>query len=176
MEKNKEKVWDLSKVKIADLRFFDKEHNGIELSEPLSKGILIGPLEDGRYYNPFCLDDNYPIFGRDFISNVSLNGESYGTKVYHVSNELATGPCWVLTNIDLKDEIDNACVSFSDIEAYVINSSYYFKDRAPLIKGRTKGRKGRKLLRQYLSDMENEKVMDEFFAVRECGVQKIKKD
>ena len=29
-----------NRIKLADLRFFDAEHNGIELSDSLSKGIF----------------------------------------------------------------------------------------------------------------------------------------
>ncbi len=165
-----------SRIKLADLKYFDKEQNGVELSDSLSKGILIDPLGDDNYYNLFCFSEYYPVFKRERGSNVSLSGEEYGTRMSLVSNELASGPCWVLSKVSFRDEVGKDEVSISDIEEYVINSSYFFKDRVAIIEDRFKGRKGRKWHKKVLSDEQNRRAMEEFFAARECGVQKTKKD
>ena len=45
---------------MVDLRYY-VDGKGIELGDTLSKGVLVD-FGNGRYVNPFCISDIYPIF------------------------------------------------------------------------------------------------------------------
>ena len=166
-----------NRIKLADLRFFDAEHNGIELSDSLSKGILVDVDGNGNYSNLFCLGEAYPVFKRAPISNVTSGGLSYGTKVYHVSNELVTGPCWVLTSCDFAKFFKNSEVSLETLENYVLAAEEFFKDRISIAEKRiSNGKNIAKMSGIIKKDEEARNLMNDFFGEREKAVQKVKED
>lgn len=164
-------------VKLADLRYYDASHGGIELTNSYSKGILIDFNGREHYENLFCLGESYPVFKRAPFANCTSDGDEYGTKVFHVSNELVTGPCWILSNIDLGQILEKDEVSISELEDYVLASNHFFKDRASIAFTRAKEAGKSLRMQKIISDdqlMQN--MMDEFFSQRMGEKwQKIKK-
>ncbi len=167
---------DSSKIRIADLRYYE-ENKGIELSDSLSKVILVDYSGDGSYFNPFSLEEEYPIFKRAPISNVRNDGISYGTKMYYVGNELVTGPCWVLTNVDFGEVSGISSVSMSDLEDYILTSPEFFKDRVLIASNRLGiSRQANKMKKIIDNDIGNIEKMYNFFEERKTGRQKVKED
>lgn len=129
------KVRDL---KLAELKYYDEEHNGIEVMEPLSYVVLL--RMGNSYVNFFKPEEIYPVFERTPYANVSVkDGEEFGTKVRLLTDEedCVSGPCWLL------DREDDSCdkrdvVSVLEVEDYVLNSYRYFKDRIAIANERLK--------------------------------------
>lgn len=166
-----------SRIKLADLRFFDSEYNGVELSDSQSKGILVDLTGNGDYSNLFCLMEAYPVFKRAPVSNVTLEGVSYGTKLYHVSNKIVTGPCWVLSSEDFSQIFNKDTVTLREIENYILSSGEFFKDRAEIAQKRiSEGNNSLRMSMIIERDEVGKASMDEFFTERVRGIQKVKED
>lgn len=166
------------RVRLADLRYYDANHGGIELTNGYSRGILIDLTGRGHYENLFCLGETYPVFKRAPFANCTSDGDEYGTKVFHVSNELVTGPCWVLSDINLGQILEKNEVSVSELEDYILASNHFFKDRASIASRRAKKSVGQffKMQRIINDDQLMQNMMDEFFSQRMGEKwQKIKK-
>lgn len=164
-----------SLIKMVDLKYY-VDGKGIELSESLSKGVMVD-FGNGRYVNPFCVSDSYPIFGRSHSSNVTTDGHAFGTRVYHVSNKLVTGPCWVLDTKDFSKVVGKEEISLEDLEDYILGSSDFYKDRIRIAEKRLfKGKKKHKMMKIISHDEILMADMERFFNERELGVQKVKKD
>lgn len=162
-------------IKMVDLRYY-VDGKGIELGDALSKGVLVD-FGNGRYVNPFCISDIYPIFKRDFSSNTTVDGHSFGTRVCHVSNKLVTGPCWILDNKDFSEVIGKSEISLEDLENYILTSNEFYKDRIRIAEKRLfKGKKKHKMMRIIAHDEELLAEIERFFVEREHGIQKVKKD
>ena len=162
-------------IKMVDLRYY-VDGRGIELGDTLSKGVLVD-FGNGRYVNPFCISDSYPIFKRDFSSNTTVDGHSFGTRVCHVSNKLVTGPCWILDNKDFSLIIGKSEISLEDLENYILTSNEFYKDRIRIAEKRLfKSKKKHKMMRMIAHDEELLAEMERFFVEREHGIQKVKKD
>ena len=166
-----------SRIKLADLKFFDSNYNGVELSDSQSRGILFDSTGNEDYNNLFCLAEAYPIFKRAPVSNVTLGGVSYGTKLYHVSNKIVTGPCWILSSEDFSQIFNKDAVTLEEIEDYVLSSEKFFKDRVEIVQKRIKeGNNSLPLSTIIERDEVGKALMDEFFAERVRGMQKVKED
>ena len=161
-------------IKMVDLKYY-VDGKGIELTDSLSTGVLVD-FGSGRYVNPFCISDSYPVFERGYSSNVTGDGHSFGTRVHHVANKLTTGPCWILVNKDFSKEIGKDEISLEDLENYVLASGEFYKDRIRIAEKRLfKGKKKHKMMKIIAHDEELLAEMERFFVEREHGVQKIKK-
>lgn len=166
-----------NQVRLADLRYYDASHGGIELTNSYSKGILIDLTGRGHYENLFCLGEAYPVFKRAPFANCTINGDEYGTKVFYVSNELITGPCWILSDVSLRQILEKDEVSISELEDYILASNQFFKDRAGIAFTRAKEAGERLKMQRIINDDQlMQDMMDEFFSQRMGEKwQKIKK-
>lgn len=166
---------DTSKIKLAELKYFDEKHNGVEFTEPQSLGILL--FVKGRYVNLFEPGECYPVFKRNrFYGCFDGNGSQYGTKLEIASGEAITGPCWVLRDVDFKDVFGKSIVDYEDIENYVLGSDDFFKDRMKIALERLeKFRRPAKMMKIINRDMDKTIEMEEFFLDRGHKVQKVKK-
>ena len=165
----------IDKVRRADLRYYDDEHHGIELTDSQSKAILVD-LGFG-YLNLFNLGEGYPVFDRSKFTNISSAGEDYGTKMIPLSENFDTGPCWVLEAVNMRNELKKAFVSIEDIENYILESSDFYKDRTEIARRRIRHLEHPvKMVRIINADKNAMRSMNEFFSARECGLQKVKED
>ena len=89
-------------LKLAQVRYYDEKHNGLEYSEPLSNVILV-KTEDNLYDNLLNPGEAFPVFERvsKTFNQYSTDGY-YGTKMRFVSGKLASGEAWLLTSTDFE--------------------------------------------------------------------------
>lgn len=168
-------------IRLAELRYFDKNHNGVEFGSPLSYALLYEideehvPVFNGtRYVNMFGLNDFDLVLRRSkFYSCCDSAGNDYGTKMELVAGEAKTGPCWVLTNVDFS-EIFGPYVSYEVLQNYILKSDKYFMDRENIAKERLLAcRNPVRMLRIMNKDKKDAARLNEYFAER--GIQKVKK-
>ena len=166
------KVKDL---KVADVRFFDQAHNGLEFVEPVSRVVLLN--RGDTYINVLNPGEMAPIYRRIPNTTNAYSTEDYfGTKIEHVCGEEVTGEAWLLSDVDFKSVFHKDEVSIEDVEDYVLRSSYYFHNRADLIdrrlaKGKLSNRDVKLLVDTKTKDDKKKAEMDSFFAER--GVKKV---
>ncbi len=171
-------------IKIAELKFFDKDHFGIEVSEVQSYGLIakVGGITDSVYLNLLNPFEEYPIFERLPYSNCNSDGVEYGAKVISVGKEeLETGPCWVIGKENLFEVLGKEDVEKEDIEDFVLKSPFYYKDRMPLVKRKMKkslpfSKRFSDLYCTFYDDTVDKRKMDEFFECRCKQKVNVKKD
>lgn len=159
-------------IYLAELKYNDER--GIELSEPLSYGLLY-KCGENSFINILDIYEELPIFKRVPYSNTTIDGEDYGTMVSCISENTGNGPCWVLTSTKFSQFTDNDKVTIKELEDYVLADERYFKDREAIAKRRLKKlKKPTKMVKIILSDQEKRREMDEFFDERIKGFVKAK--
>lgn len=128
-------IFDRNKLHLAEVKYFDIKHNGIELTDPASLVIIYETMHG--YINPLCHYEEFPTFKRSNVPNYNGSLDEYfGTKVVQLTDEASTGPCWLIRdNDDFKDKLDDQ-VTVEELEEYVLASPYYFKDRLEIAKAR----------------------------------------
>lgn len=166
------KVKDL---KVADVRYFDKAHNGMEYTQPLSRVVLLN--RGDTYINLLNPGEIAPIYRRIPNTTNAYSTEDYfGTKIEHVCGEEVTGEAWLLADIDFSRIFHSEYVDIKDVEDYVLRTSDYYHNRADLIESRLQrgGLSTRDimlLVDTKVKDKEKKAEMDAFF--NERGVQKV---
>lgn len=120
--------FDKNKVWLAEVKYYSKEDNGIELTEPLSYAFVVD-LDDEEFVNPFNVADDLPVFKRLPYGNYRTNGEGFGSKVMLVNNIEKTGLCFVLCKNVGDMGIEGDIVTSKDLVDYMFDSGLYFKDR-----------------------------------------------
>lgn len=164
---------NLKKIRIGVLKNFSLENNGVEVTENLAYVVL----EEGinpRYlniYEIFEIYDNIPIFERLPYSNTTRSGEDFGSKLRVVQGEdnLKSGPCYILLKDDLSDYLGKDFISAEELEEYIINSKYYFKDREELVLERIK-KHPIKMAKILYNDYLNREKVKEFFEERDIKI------
>lgn len=124
-------------LRLAELKYYDHKHNGIEVSEPLSYIVLV-KIGD-RYFNALDPVEELPTFERVPGTTNSYGDDYFGTKVRLLTDGCSTGPCWLITNErNLSREFYGDEVSKRQIEDYILMSPLFFKDRIDIAKERVK--------------------------------------
>lgn len=166
------KVKDLT---VADVRYFDKEHNGLEYAEPVSRVVLLN--RGDTYINLLNPGEIAPIYRRiPNTTNAYSTEEYFGTKIEHVCGEEANGEAWLLADVDFSRIFHSEYVDIRDVEDYVLETCDYYHNRADLIESRLQrgGLNTREimlLVDTKVKDGHKKDDMDRFFAER--GVQKV---
>ena len=162
-------------IKLADVRYFDIHHNGLEFVEPVSRVVLLN--RGDTYINLLNPGEIAPIYSRIPNTTNAYSTEDYfGTKIKHESGMERTGEAWLLTDVDFRCVFPSSEVSIEDIENYVLRSSYYYHNRAEIIerrlkRGKLSNREVMLLVDTRVKDEEAKAKMDKFFAER--GVKKV---
>lgn len=121
-------------LSVAEVRYYDKEKNGLEYTSPLSYVILLN--RGDTYVNLFNCGDFAPVYTR--IKNVSNrfkdSDEFFGTKINLVCGEVQSGEAWLISDVNFSEVFGMEEVDVDDIENYVIESDLFFKDRLEIIK------------------------------------------
>ena len=122
-------------LKLAELKYYDHKHNGIEVSDPLSYIVLVQVGD--RYFNALDPIEELPTFERVHGTTNSYGDDYFGTKVRLLTDGCSTGPCWLITNErDLSREFYGDEVSKRQIEDYILLSPLFFKDRIDIARER----------------------------------------
>lgn len=167
---------------IASVRFFNVlEENGniiLEISDDLARVIATRVEESGIVTFHNILDE-------EDISNVNLlkNSDKFDTSFGRLNgiradvlNEnilriLQSGECWLYENA-LDKEKFNEEVSQEELEDYILNSEYYFKNRKSIAEERLKNNiQPIKMLNIIRKDIKDEKYMYKYLGKRALGLE-----
>lgn len=164
---------------LAELKYFDKEHNGIEVSEDLSYVIIerFGNEKEGyTYLNVFDRLESLPVFKRNTCYENYKNGICYGSKIESVSSFFETGPCWLIKSSLVDDSnLPEETISLEELEDVVLKSNNYFKDRKLIaIKRMKRFDNIIKMLQVIRNDNKHEDYMNYYFETREKEKVKVK--
>ena len=126
-------IFDRNKLFLAEVKYFDVKHNGIELTDPAAMAVIYGC--NGRYVNALCPYEEFPTFKRSHVPNYNGSIDAYfGTKVIQLTEDASTGPCWLIREKNDFAEKLGEQVTVEDLEEYVMASPYYFKERIDVAK------------------------------------------
>ena len=126
------RILKLENLKLARVKYFDEEHNGVEVTRHDAYAFLYDV--DGEYINVLNPERELPVYGRVPYTNTTLDGEDFGSKIVLRSGEALSGPCYVIDyeHGDRFFERDNMTVG--QLKQFVLKSSRFFIDRVKLIK------------------------------------------
>ena len=115
-------IFDRNKLHLAEVKYFDIKHNGIELTDPAALVIIYG--EEGQYINPLCHYEEFPTFKRTNIPNYNGSTDEYfGTKVVQLTEECSTGPCWLIRDrSDLEEKLEKVYGECDGLLETAVNS------------------------------------------------------
>ena len=163
----------VERIKKAQLRYFDKEHNGVEVPDFKAYTIFI-KLED-TYMNLFNGLEELNVYERLPYSNSTQSGEDFGTKIRLVCGKEENGVCYVLETTDMEELKGLDSVTETDLYKIVLDSEDFYFDRIDLLnayphmvgfiermKIMKKDKPMRDKLFKYLGSKEKEKVMKKF--------------
>ena len=144
---------DASRVRLAQLRYFNLERNASEIPEIEAYAVLVDI--NGTYINVLNPLEELPILDRTPYTNVTPDGlHEFGNKLILVNGESQDGPCYVLEKGDLKGDLRREKVSVTDIENYVLDSKLFFVDRVELLEKERRLSNGKYYKDLYLEDIK----------------------
>ena len=160
---------------VADVRYFDQAHNGLEYTEPVSRVVLLN--RGDTYINLLNPGEIAPIYRRIPNTTNAYSTEDYfGTKIQHVCGVERTGEAWLLEDVDFSLVFHENEVTIEDVEDYVLRSNYYYHNREELIERRLcRGKPSKSdvaaMVSKKVEDEQKRAKMNDFFAAR--GVVKV---
>ena len=120
---------DVNRIRVAEIRYFDKDHNGVEIPPFKAYAVLVKFNES--YINLFDYSE-LPVYERVPYSMSTADGCDYGSRIQLISGEEENGLCYVLNSQKGTDLFDRPAVSKKDIEQFIFSSSDFFIDRVDL--------------------------------------------
>ena len=132
---------DASKLRLAQVKYFDEEHNGIEVTNTDAYVFLYDV--NGQYINPFDVFAELPVYQRVPYSNTTRSGEDFGSKIQHVQGDIKDGPCYVIGFTKVEDLFRNEDLDTEVLKDFIIHSRRFFIDRPELMKSLGKKEKFR---------------------------------
>ncbi len=164
----------VDKLRLVALKYYSRSDNGVEYTSALSYAFVV-KTDEGKYVNPFALEENYPVFEAAPFTNISSasNWEEYGYKLFLANDVDRTGPCYVSYGDNLKDIFSGDTVTIEMLREYMVKSKAYFKDRSKFYKDSIK-KYPLATLKNYFEDKESEAKLIEFFEERGVQLQKVR--
>lgn len=159
-----EKLINTKDLKLAQIRYFDTRHNGVEIPEIKAYAFLRKIGE--KYINILNPEEYYPVYDRVPYTNTTSDGIDYGTKIVLVSGEEDDGPCYVMDRLDMDHIFGVQSLTKEQIEKVVLVSDLFFIDRPELLK-----RKGAFFFHKKLR--EDEKKKEQFLKYLKRKEEKI---
>lgn len=152
-------------IKLAELKYYDKDHGGMEYMNSLSL-IFVVKFGD-EYVNLLNIYEAYQTYERVPYSNTTNDGEDFGTMISLVSGVERNGPCWLLTGQRANDLFEEETISIEELEDYVLDSKDYFKDRYNIAFNRLyRGERPFKMLEIIKKDITKKRDIDRFFDIK----------
>ena len=162
--------FNTSDLYLAEVKYANKE-KGIEVMEPISYAFVYH--QDDSFYNVITKEE-HPTYERVPYPNRTIDGEDYGTKVRLVNDIDKSGECYLLIS-NCKGLFKEDKVSKDTIDEYILNSTYYFKDRVGIAINRlVEFKKLFKMIRIIRNEYSKKEEIDEYFREREISRQKVK--
>lgn len=155
------KMIDTSSLKLAQVRYFDMEHNGVEIPE-LKAYVFLRKVGE-HYINVLNPLEELPVYDRVPYANTTMDGMDYGTKIVLAQGECQEGPCYVIENLGVSNVFGTEQISMEQLQEFVLKSHMFFVDRIQLLREK-KIVPFNKQLRDDLNQME---ALKKYFA--SCG-------
>ena len=151
---------NISKLKLAQLRYFDTKKNGSMIPD-LNAYVFLVKIND-TYINLFNPLEELPIFDRVPYSNATKDGVEFGTKLFLAQGQLQDGPCYIVDSISINSLFNKEKISLKDIENYILKSNRFFVDRLDLLERRRDviGAKRRRIVK---NDIVKQELLKEYF-------------
>ena len=168
------KMINVDDIKLAKIKYYDSELNGVELSDISAYVVLIKC--NGKYINVFDPElRDVPVLRRTVYVNVTKDGDDYGTKLVYVCGELKSGMCYIIEDKNMREVFKKDNVNISDIEKYIINSIHFFVDRENIVLNSHISYRVRKNVKlTLLRDHESKEKLNKYFSERNIGIQYFK--
>ncbi len=154
---NKNKKIKSDKIRLAKLKYFDVEHNGVEVTRE-DPYVFLVKVNDS-YINLFDPLEEMPVYDRLPYSNVARTVGDYGTKIRLIQGEEKEGLCYVIENVDIGNLLGKDVIKVSDLINYMYRSEDLFVDRKELLVNDSRLRGNKKLKAIYYGDCNR---MDDF--------------
>lgn len=148
---NKNKLVNTNNIKLAKVKYFDVEHNGVEVAKE-DPYVFLYKLGD-TYVNLFDPIENLPVYSRVPYSNTTRSGEDFGSKIVLTQGETKNGLCYVMENVEVKKLFNKDIISVSDLMNYMIHSEKFFLDRKDFLLNSSIFKVSRKVRAKYYSDL-----------------------
>ena len=162
------KMIKADQLKLAKVKYYDAEANGIEVNGLDAYAFLMKAGKD--YVNVFDLTSNLPIFERVPYSNTTKDGVNYGTKVIQISGEAdKSGLCYVLETSTAKDLFEVEELDEEALKRYIVSSKKFFIDRKSIIQDNPSLIARMKALPILLSDEKKHDKLRKFVDSHETG-------
>ena len=130
----KNKGIDISKIRLAQIRYFDADRKGSLIPEERAYVFMVDI--GGEYVNLFNPSENLPVYGRTPYSNTTRYGIEFGTKIVLLQGEIQNGPCYIIEKINPDDIFRKEEVTVEEIENYMLQSDRFFIDRIDIFERR----------------------------------------
>ena len=169
--KNNRKI-STDNLKLARIKYFDLEHNGVEVTSD-DPFVFLFKVKD-TYVNLFDPCEDFTVYERIPYSNVSKDGEDFGTKIGLLQGKVDEGLCYVIENVNLKHYFGKEEINISDLIKYMINSKDFFIDRMDYILESSSFKFNNKLRAKYYDDCKRLDDFKYFVNSHDKGVQYIK--
>ncbi len=153
---------DASRLKLAQIKYFDKAHNGLEVTSMDAYAFLYEI--NGNYVNPFNVFEELPVYKRVPYANTTRDGEDFGSKIVHVQGDIKNGPCYVIGFTAVEDLFRNEDLDIEVLKDFIVNSRRFFIDRPEIMKSfgvkdkfryREKIESDEEMLRQFTEYMDS---------------------
>ena len=151
---------DPSRLYLAQLKYFDEEHNGIEVNDIDAYAFLYEI--NGVYINPFDVFETLPVYKRVPYSNTTRDGEDFGSKIVLKQGESKDGPCYVIGFVEFKDLFGRDEIDEEVLKRFIITSGRFFVDRLSIMKSLGGGERV-KYQDKILSDYDQLLKLQEYF-------------
>ena len=164
------KIIKTKDLKLARVKYFDSEHNGVELTPIEAYAFIQWSDEDQRFVNLFDDEENLPVYARSLYPNVAPNGEEYGNRLINVYGPVENGPCFVIEPVDVSKLLDMKAITWEGLKEYVLHSDKFFVDRIPLIENEKPSRRIR-FMKKLISDHKHMAELRAYMSSRRPGKQ-----
>ncbi len=129
-----------------------------------SEFVLLVKDKD-KYLDLFSEEDteNFAVFKRLPYSNTTLDGVSYGTKVFQVNNFKAVdgSSCVLLENVNFKEILEKDVISADELKNYALQSKYFIRQRKEYAISKLKQfQRPLEMLKVIINDTREEKRLD----------------
>ncbi len=124
-----EKIIKTDNIKIGVIKEYTDK--GLVLASDYEYVILT--KEDNKYFDIFDRkkEEKFAVFQRMPYSNMTKDGEAYGTKVCQVNGVAPKdgSECVVLLNVDFKDVFAREEILMRDLKDFALKSKYFIRQR-----------------------------------------------
>ena len=163
-------------IKLAKIKYFDADYKnglgGAEVDAPIDAYAFLVKI-NGAYINIFDPTEELPIYDRTNYSNITLDGEDYGSILKLVSGNVESGPCYVIEKLNMEDIFGSERsenLTPAVLKQYMYNSKKFFVDRLNLFNLENRSTRSRYLHRQKIkSDIDNMELLKTYFYSHEKG-------